>query len=158
MLIAEVEKVKQQRITRTELLYRGDPLNPTSFHKYIDGVEDIVLVVRTEKGFVFASYSEAAVGPGRVADRGGVLLSLSNRLVFPLWAGKRSVTFDSFFLIFGNSEVRLKHGEWKVFCNFGIANGFFNAQGATVNELLGEGKEREVKISAYEVHRVLFEQ
>ena len=47
--------------------------------------------------------------------------------------GKRSVTFDNYYIIFGNSEVRIKQGEFKVFSNFGINNGFYNASGNTVN-------------------------
>ena len=84
-------------------------------------------------------------------------MSISRKKSFPVIAGKRSVNYDNFFLLFGNSEIRLKHGESKVFSNFGIANGFYNPQGSTVDDILGEGKEREVKIVGYEVHKVLFE-
>ena len=46
-----------------------------------------------------------------------------------------------------------------MFSNFGIANGFYvSNNGATVNELLGLGKEREVKIIGYEFFQVVFEE
>jgi len=66
-------------------------------------------------------------------------MSLNNRKSFPVIPGKRSVSYDTFFLIIGNSEIRLKNQEWKVFSNFGIANSFYNSNGCGVNELLGEG-------------------
>jgi len=66
------------------------------------------------------------------------------------------VTYDTFFLIIGNSEIRLKQGEEKVFCNFGINNGHYNAKGSSVDDLLGEGKDRETPIAGYEVHHVEF--
>ena len=66
------------------------------------------------------------------------------------------MTYDTFFLIIGNSEIRLKQGEEKVFCNFGINNGHYNAKGSSVDDLLGEGKDRETPIAGYEVHHVEF--
>ena len=66
-------------------------------------------------------------------------MALNNKKTFPVIPGKKSVTYDSFFLLIGNSEIRLKNQEWKVFSNFGIANSFFNCMGCGVNDLLGEG-------------------
>ena len=66
-------------------------------------------------------------------------MSLNNRRSFPVIPGKKSVSYDTFFLIIGNSEIRLKNQEWKVFSNFGIANSFYDSNGYGVNELLGEG-------------------
>ena len=84
-------------------------------------------------------------------------MSLTNEKAYHLLEGKKPNSSDNFFLIFGNSELRLKHGEWKVFSNFGIANGFFNNEKETVNEILMAEGKREVDIVGYEVHRVLFE-
>ena len=69
-------------------------------------------------------------------------MSLTNQKTFPLLEGKRAVTYDTYFFIFGNSEIRIKHGEFKVFSNFGIAQGHYTPKGSTVKDLLGEGKER----------------
>jgi hypothetical protein len=142
---------------RTSLLYRLDPLNTTSFHKYIDKVPDIVLVVRTEKGLFLGAYTESAFHPELTADKQGIIMSISQQKVFPVLEGKRPITYDSFYLIIGNSEIRLKQGEQKVFCNFGINNGHYNSKGSSVDDLIGEGKERETSIQGYEVHQVTFE-
>ena len=105
-----------------------------------------------------AGFSESPISQGNVANRGGLIISLSFNKVFTVIPGKRSVTWDDYFLIIGNSEIRLKHQDWKVFSNFGIANSFFNSNGCNVNDLLGEGRDaRDVKIFGFEIHRVLFE-
>ena len=64
-------------------------------------------------------------------------MSLNNRRSFPVIPGKRSVSYDTFFLIIGNSEIRLKNQEWKVFSNFGNENSFYDSYGCGVDELLG---------------------
>ena len=69
-------------------------------------------------------------------------MSLTNHKTFPLLEGKKSVTYDTYFFIFGNSEIRIKHGEFKVFSNFGIAQASYIPNGSSVKDLLGEGKER----------------
>ena len=115
-----------------------------------------MLVVKTEIGMFFGGYSEAPISSSKAANKSGILFSLTNKMTFPVLPSKRTLTYDTYFFIFGNSEIRLKQGEFKVFCNFGIANGFYNPKGANINDLLGEGKDREVKILAYEIHKVLF--
>ena len=49
------------------------------------------------------------------------------------------MTYDKFFLIFGNSELRLKQGEVKFFSNFGIANSFYDSNGDKYTVLNGVG-------------------
>ena len=85
----------------------------------------------------------------KVANKSGLLMSLTNKKVYHLMEGKRSITYDNYFLIFGNSEIRIKQGEWKVFSNFAIANGFFNPMGNTIDNLLSAGKEREILFARF---------
>jgi hypothetical protein len=40
-------------------------------------------------------------------------------------------TPDTYFIIIGSSELRLKYTEKKFFSNFGVANGTFEANGFT---------------------------
>lgn len=112
-------------------------MNPTSFHKYIDEVPDIVLIVKTETGFYFGAFSESPFDSTKIADKEGIIISLTNRKVFNVQKGKKPITYDNFYFIIGNSEIRLKHGETKVFCNFGINNGYYNSKGGTVDDLIG---------------------
>ena len=64
----------------------------------------------------------------------------------------RAITYDDYYLIFGNSELRVKTLEWRVFSNFGIMNSFYDCRGHRVDALLGEAKEREVGIASLEVY------
>ena len=58
-------------------------------------------------------------------------------MTFEILQNKRPVTYDDFFIIFGNSELRIKSLENKVFSNFGINNGYFNNRGHKVDYFLG---------------------
>jgi len=61
------------------------------------------------------------------------------------------MVYDKFFLIFGNSEIRVKPGDkdCKVFSNFGVSNSYFNNEGDTVDKLLCEGKTAEIETINY---------
>ncbi len=70
-------------------------------------------------------------------------MSVTNQVVFTLKADvTRPITYDDYFLIFGNSELRFKTGENKIFSNLGVNNGYFEANGYTVDILFGKGRER----------------
>ena len=68
-----------------------------------------------------------------------------------LKANHKAIAYDDFFLIFGNSELRIKTGEKNVFSNFAISNGYYNCQGEKVATLLGAGTEREIEFLNYEM-------
>jgi hypothetical protein len=77
--------------------------------------------------------------------------------VFFLKPGSKAIAYDEYYIIFGNSEVRLKSGEGVVFSNFGIANSYFENNHQTVDVLFGEGKEgKELPISGYEIYQLVF--
>jgi hypothetical protein len=46
----------------------------------------------------------------------------------------------------GNSEIRLKSQNKKVYSNFGVSNGYFDSKGEKVDILLGSGGAREVEM------------
>ena len=83
-------------------------------------------MIRLHNGRMIAGFSIDAVSKSTPASSSALILSLTNKKSFNLLNGKRAVTYDDYFLIFGNSELRLKTGELKFFTNFGIANGFFD--------------------------------
>lgn len=74
----------------------------------------------------------------------GLIISLTNSKVFRCCENKKSVGYDSYYIIFGNSEIRIKSLEKKVFSNFGIGNGFYASNGLKADVLLGMSSEREV--------------
>ena len=100
----------------------------------------------------------------------GLLFSLTNLKVYALNNLKNNpkkdkkdtkpicgMVYDDFFLIFGNSEIRIKSGEKKIFSNFGINNAYFFSKGDNVNVLFGQGKQNEVEIIDYEIHEIFFD-
>ena len=45
--------------------------------------------------------------------------------------------YDEYFLIFGNSELRIKSGDLELFSNFGISNGTFESGTTTLTQFMG---------------------
>lgn len=64
--------------------------------------------------------------------------------------------YDPYYLIFGNAEVRIRSGEKKVFCNFGINNGYFNSERNRAEDLLKVKNKNEVEFVNYEIHELFF--
>jgi hypothetical protein len=100
----------------------------------------------------------------------GLIISFNNRKSYLLFNHKnypnkdprdkrlmRGMTYDKFYLIIGNAEIRVKTGENVVFSNFGISNAFFHSKGDKVHDLLGEGVKNEVEILNYEIFEVVFD-
>ena len=85
------------------MLYAYDPLNQTNYHKYIDEHKNICVVLRLKNGRLLSAYSVSPVSSDTIANEGGLVFSLTERKVFRLIEGRRSVTYDNYFLIFGNS-------------------------------------------------------
>ena len=157
-LIETIEDHTRGKITRTICLYTFDYLNKVNFHKYFDNHENIVLLVRLKSGVIVAGYSEGAFYPKVISDRDGLLMTLTYQNAFELKTpNKRAITYDDYYIIFGNSEVRIKAGEAKLFTNFGISNSFYDHRGVKVNGFIGEGDEREVATATYEIYELEFE-
>ena len=66
-----------------------------------------------------------------------MILSLWKKKAYEL-RDKRAITYDDYYLIFGNSEIRLRSLEFKLFSNFGISNIFYDSRGDKDHENLGE--------------------
>jgi hypothetical protein len=143
-------------MTATRLLYRFDPFNKTNFHKYIDGQPDLLLLLKLQNGRIIACYSKDAFKQECRGDE-AILIVLNTEKVFQLRSGMRAISYDDYYILFGNSEMRLKSGEDIVFSNFGIANSFFDNKGQTVDALFGEGKDkRELPIEGYEIYQLMY--
>lgn len=126
-------------VKETRLIYRADVLSNVNFHRYIDGHPHIVFIGKTITGRLIAGYSAEAFVSGATNKGYGLLLSLSNQKYFVI-KDKRAITYDDFFMIFGNSELRLKTQEFKLFSNFGIPSGYFDSKGEKVHAILGMDK------------------
>jgi len=61
------------------------------------------LVVRTIHNHLLAGFSIRPLSSQQTAFEGGILVSMTNHLAYSCRPTKRAVSFDDYFLIFGNS-------------------------------------------------------
>lgn len=94
-------------IKKTKLLYRLDPYNKVNFHRYVDKHRHIILIIKTIYGKLIAGYSAEAFDPNGIKRGFGLIISLWARKTFEV-KDKRAIVYDDYYLIFGNSELRLK--------------------------------------------------
>jgi hypothetical protein len=119
--------LKNKRPTSSKLLCRLDPLNKINFHKYLDRHPNILAIAELRNGLIVAGFSSDPFIPNTRGTK-GLILSITNEKVFKLKPNNKQATiYDEFFLIFGNSELRFKTGEGKLFSNLGVNNGYFDA-------------------------------
>lgn len=59
-----IQQKTKKNIKSTSIIYRLDFLNKVTFHNYIDGKENIVVIVKTSKGSIFGGFSTAKVQKG----------------------------------------------------------------------------------------------
>ena len=89
----------------------------------------------------------------------GFLFSLSLSKCFKqrMDARQAVTTYDNFYYIFGNAEIRIRTQERKVFSNFGIATSTFDAERVTRADFLGvrDNANNEVEIETYEFYQLI---
>lgn len=154
-IVETLERKYGWRVERTKPLFRFDELNKTNFHKYVDGYENILAVIQLSSGGLLACFTTTAFAPGNKGND-GIIMVIQNEECFHLKEGCRAITYDDFYLIFGNSEIRIKSGEKSIFSNFGISNGYYECRNKTVDALFSEGKNKnEVPIEGYEIYQIL---
>jgi hypothetical protein len=68
------------------------------------------------------------------------------------------MTYDKFYLIFGNAELRIKTNESKIFSNFAISSAYFENKRDRVDVLLNEGTINDVNLITYEIYEIIFEE
>ena len=122
-----IENHVRQTIRKTSLLYRMDSLNKNNIHRYVDNHPNLMLLLKLENGWICGGYSESSFYPKMISDKDGIIFSVSAQECFQLKTqNKRAITYDDFFIIFGNSELRVKTQEGKLFSNFGINAAYYD--------------------------------
>lgn len=121
------------KISDTRLIYRFDPFNKVNFHHYIDSKEHLVLVIKINNGVCIAGYTEGSFRPKTTADKTGLIMSLTRKkCYFQIEHNKKAIIYDDFYVIFGNSEIRIKALEKKMLSNFGISSSYYHSNGDSV--------------------------
>jgi hypothetical protein len=88
-----------------------------------------VLIFKTIYGRTIAAYSEEHFSSSGTNKGLAFLMPLWNQKNYYVHKGSKGITYDDYYLIFGNSEVRIKSMETKVFSNFGLRSGYFDSRG-----------------------------
>ena len=65
--------------------------------------------------------------------------------------------YDGYYLIFGNSEFRLKSLDLTLFSNFGNSQGTFQTSGHKRTDFMGTATvdETETDLDSFEIHQIL---
>lgn len=56
----QLESHFRMQIKKTKLVYFFDPLNKVNFHKYIDKLDNLLVIVKTAKGAILAGYTQGS--------------------------------------------------------------------------------------------------
>ena len=88
-----------------------------------------MVILKTIYGKMVAAYSEECFNSGATKKGNAFLMALWSQQMYDITSGARSITYDDYYIIFGNSELRIKSLETKVFSNFGVRNGYFESRG-----------------------------
>jgi len=89
-------------VAATKLLYRFDELNKINFHKYLDEHPNILTIVKLANGRIVAAFSDQPFYPGNKGND-AIIMSLQDQECYYVRPGMRAITYDDFYLIYGNS-------------------------------------------------------
>jgi hypothetical protein len=157
----------EKPIAKAKLLYKLDLTDARNLHKHIDDKPNLLVIIKLKNGRLVAGFSESAIYQG-VQSHGtrGVIMCLTNqKAYFPKTTDDQGnpkahqvVAYDDYYYILGNSEIRLRSNEKKLFANFGIGNAYFQNNKEKVEVLLDQGPKREVEIESYEFYQLTLDE
>ena len=118
-------------------------------------------MIKTIEGVIFGGFSVYPADKDNVIKPGnGCLFSVTHERVFRLKINQDKfgvLPYDDYYFMLGNSEIRLKTGEKKVYSNFGILASAFEAHGFSRSKFLGTDKVNDPEIDSYEFYQIHFE-
>ena len=125
----------RQVVSGTKLLYRFDSQNSSDFHKYIDNVDNILVVVET-KNTIIGGYYAGSIGEKEPSGKASFLFSVKEKDFFPCISPKNAVTYDKNSIIFGNSELKITPEKKHIFTNFAFSTSYFDKRNKTLTRFL----------------------
>lgn len=145
----------------SRFVYKYDPLNQINFHQYFDKVENLISFIKLTNGTVIGGFTVYPIDEKNVMKPGkGFLFNLSYKKAYFLRNDPKLpvVSYDSYYYLFGNAEIRLKSQERKVFSNFGIANSTFDNVTDPRTKFLNVTEQglNEQDIETYEFYQINF--
>jgi hypothetical protein len=163
-LVRRIESGTGKKIHRSSLLYKHNQdkdlnLNP---HSFVDERENVLVLVKLLNGSVLGGFSVKEYRTGIMNLKEwpwfGTLFSLTNKRYFYLKNEPKAkvLTYDQYYIIFGNSEIRMKNDKNECYTNFATGNAYFESENMKQDILLNEGAARETLFETYEIHQVFF--
>lgn len=113
-LLKEIRSYTSGDVIDTKLLFKYDPRTTNNFHLFIDGKENLMMVVRLANNMTIGGFSshplvKPSVDKMEKAQRQGhgrgFLFSCTLEKTFPMVTQPRSgvLTYDEFYFVFGNA-------------------------------------------------------
>ena len=105
-----------------------------------------------------AAYSQEPLVEGRENCKEGFLASLTNQKSYYLKKSNpkaRLTSYNEYYIVFGNAELRIKSGGLKVESNVGSSIRFFNTGSLSSPEVLFGRPNKEAEFVCYEVFEVV---
>lgn len=105
-MIETLQQFMNEVPVSTRFLYKFDPSNRINFHKYIDGVPNLLLIVHLSNGTKIGGFAvdpqveDIVHRPGK-----GFIFSLTDRKVYHMKREPRlpMTTYDIYYFVIGNS-------------------------------------------------------
>ena len=109
---------------------------------------------------VIAGYSQEPLEEGVENNSQGFIAALTNRQIFFLKKNSKTVTsYNQYYIMFGNAEIRIKEKTNFMESNFGIPHKHFNTTYKTPEVLFGKTQEeRKAYFKCYEIYKIVFEE
>lgn len=138
-LVKEIGQFLKEESFQSKLIYRFDPLNSTNFHRYFDNKENLLILVLLKNGSVLGGFTCFPYSSSHVQRPGkGLLINLNYEMCYKVRENPRLpvTSYDQYFFILGNAEIRIRSQEQRMFSNFGIANSTFDSKGDSRTKFL----------------------
>ena len=118
-------------------------------------------MIKLANGYVIGGFSEYAIEKGRIEKPGsGFIFNCNIKKSYNVRSDARLpvVSYDDYFCLFGNAEIRLKSQEARVFSNFGIAASTFETGRDTRTKFLNieNPNDNELDLESYEYYQITF--
>ncbi len=95
--------------------------------------------MKIKNGQIIAGYSNPPFNPKiNTENKQGLIFGIKNRKIFTLKSGQnlnnlrkapRPIIYDEFFIMWGNSDIRIKYGTTELFSSYGISMSFYEEIG-----------------------------
>lgn len=156
-LLEEMRTFTGKSLVATKMFHKYDPKNLNNFHTYVDGKDNFIVLVKLINNVVLGGFSAQPLEKGRSSYQ-GFLFNLTRQKTFQIRKTTKSsvLPYDDFYFIFGNSEMRIKPTEMKLFSNFGVNNSTFDNAGMLRQDFLGVNKptDNDIEAVSFEFYQV----